>query len=315
MKQKTYQRGIRQLFRLSAQNTVPGLRLDQYLCDEIPELSRTEARKIIDLGGVHLSGRRVRTCSATVQDGMQVEMHTDGLPFEIFRLADEHILYRDKHLLVLNKPAGIDTQPTPSRYKGTLYDALLALLGPTSGRKKPELGMVQRLDRGTSGLMVFSTHQNSHRGLSKIFLEHRVDKRYLALVAKAPKPASGEICSMLARSRKHNRMVSVQHGGKNAITRYQTRAAVEAGALLEIELLTGRSHQIRAHLSEAGSALLGDSLYGGVLDFGGFPLSRPMLHAFQLAFNHPVTAEKLKFELPMPDDMQRLCDKMFNGLS
>jgi 23S rRNA pseudouridine1911/1915/1917 synthase len=313
MKQKTYHRGIRQLFRISVVNPAVGLRLDQFLSDEIPDLSRTEVRKIIDLGGVHLNGRRVRTCSLTVQNGAQIEMYTDGLPFDVFRLADEHILYRDKYILVLNKPAGIDTQPTPSRYKGTLYDALLSLLGPTPGRKKPELGMVQRLDRGTSGLMVFSTHQNAHRGLSKIFLEHQVDKRYLALVGNAPHPAASEIRSMLARSRKYNRMVSVQHGGKNAITRYQTRQASELGALLEIELLTGRSHQIRAHLSEAGSALLGDSLYGGAIDAVGFSLARPMLHAFHLAFKHPVTAEELTFDLPMPADMQRLCDKLFSG--
>ncbi len=314
MNRKTYKRGIRQLFRITTRGSAQGLRLDQCLCDEIPDLSRTEAHQIIDLGGVHLNGRRVRTCSLTVENGMRIEMHTDGLPFDIFRLEDEHILYRDKYLIVLNKPAGIDTQPTPSRYKGTLYDALLALLGSTPDRKKPELGMVQRLDRGTSGLMVFSVHQNAHKGLSKIFLEHQVDKRYLALVENPPEPASNEIRSMLARSRKFNRMVKVQHGGKNAITRYQTRLASELGALLEIELLTGRSHQIRAHLSEIGSALLGDSLYGGVMSSAGLVLNRPMLLAFKLAFVHPVTAESLSFELSMPTDMQQLCVKLFDGV-
>ncbi len=313
MNQKIYQRGIRQLFRMTVRDSTSGVRIDQYLSDEIPELSRTEARKIIDLGGVHLNGRRVRTCSLTVHAGTEIEMYIDGLPFDIFRLADAHVLYRDKYLLVLNKPAGIDTQPTPSRYKGTLYDALLAYLGPVPGRKKPELGMVQRLDRGTSGLMVFSIHQNSHSGLSKIFLEHQVQKRYLALVENAPEPAANEICSQLARSRRLNRMVSVQHGGKNAITRYQTKLASDSGALLEIELLTGRTHQIRAHMSEAGSALLGDSLYDGVMNFSGYLLTRPMLHAYKLAFNHPVTDEPLSFELAMPEDMQRICDRLFTN--
>jgi 23S rRNA pseudouridine1911/1915/1917 synthase len=313
MKQQSYKRGIRQLFRINFQGSAPGVRLDQYLCDEIPELSRTEARKIIDIGGVHLDGRRVRTCSSIVQQGMEIELHTDGLSLDIFRLSEKHILFRDKYLLVLNKPAGIDTQPTPARYKGTLYDALLVMLGPNPGQKKPELGMVQRLDRGTSGLMVFSTHQHAHRGLSKIFLEHQVDKRYLALVENAPNPASNEIRSMLARSRKYNRMVSVQHGGKDAITRYTTREANSSGALLEIELLTGRSHQIRAHLSEAGSPLLGDSLYGGSLKFGDEVLERPMLHANHLSFTHPVTAEKMSFDLPLPTDMQFICNKMFTA--
>lgn len=308
MKHEFYQRGVKQLFRITAGQSACGMRLDQWLSDEIPDLSLAEVRKVIDLGGVHLDGRRASTCSLNISIGSMVELHTDGFSLEPFRLGDENILYRDKYLLVLNKPSGIDTQPTPARYKGTIYEALLKLLGPSPGRKKPELGMVQRLDRGTSGLMVFSTHQHCHSGLSKIFLEHQVDKRYLALVQKAPDPPAAEICSMLARSRRLNRMVSVQRGGKNAITRYLTKLATEDAALLEVELLTGRSHQIRAHLSEAGSPLLGDSLYGGALICDRFRLTRPMLHAFHLAFNHPVTAERLVFELPLPNDMQQLFD-------
>jgi 23S rRNA pseudouridine1911/1915/1917 synthase len=161
--------------------------------------------------------------------------------------------------------------------------------------------------------MVFSIHPRSHKGLSQIFLEHQVDKRYLALVEIPPDPSCGEIRSMLARSRKFNRTVSVEHGGKDAITRYRTRQLAAQGALLEIELLTGRSHQIRAHLSEAGSALLGDSLYGGEMCCAGIPLTRPLLHAYRLAFVHPVTAEKLAFELPLPVDMQRISSLLFDG--
>lgn len=313
MKENIYMRGRKQLFRLVAQGSPVGLRIDQWLSESVSDLSRTEARKIIDMGGVHLNGRRVRTCSTQIHENDKVECHVDGYPLEPFRLADSDILYRDKYLLVLNKPAGVNTQPTPARYKGTLYEALLTLLGPVSGRKKTELGMVQRLDRGTSGLMVFSIHQHAHKGLSKIFLEHQVDKRYLALVKNRPDPPAAEICSMLARSRKYNKTVSVSHGGKNAVTRYRTRTANDKGALLEIELLTGRSHQIRAHMSEAGSALLGDSLYGGPMEADGAILHRPLLHAHRLAFEHPVTMEKLVFELPLPDDMRLLCNLMFGS--
>jgi 23S rRNA pseudouridine1911/1915/1917 synthase len=159
--------------------------------------------------------------------------------------------------------------------------------------------------------MVFSTHQHSHKGLSKIFIEHLVDKRYLALVGNPPIPSCGELRSMLARSRKHNRMVSVEHGGKDAITRYRTLEISEEGTLLEVELLTGRSHQIRVHMSEAGSALLGDSLYGGSKSCTGVSLSRPMLHASRLVFTHPVTGEKLEFEPPVPPDMQHICSLLF----
>ncbi len=311
MKQISYQRGQKQLFRLRVDSSASGMRLDQWLSSQIQDLSRTEARKIVDIGGVHLDGRRARTCSLTVKAGSRAELHTDGYSLEPFRLSDKDILFRDKYLLVLNKPAGIDTQPTPSRYKGTVYEALLWLLGQVPGRKKPELGMVQRLDRGTSGVMVFSIHQKAHSGLSKIFLEHQVEKRYLALVQNAPDPPSAEICSLLARSRKYNRTVSVERGGKKAVTRYQTRESAEDAALLEVNLLTGRSHQIRAHLSEAGSPLLGDPLYGGPVNWAGLTVSRPMLHAFYLEFTHPVSGERLTFDLPLPQDMQQLSDHLF----
>lgn len=290
------------------------MRLDQCLSETISELSRSEARRIVDIGGVHLDGRRVRTCSLSVAAGARIELHTDAQPLEPFRLGAADILFRDPYLLVLNKPAGIETQPTPARYKGTLYEALLTLLGPSPGRRKPELGMVQRLDRGTSGLMVFSIHQRAHRGLSKIFLEHQVEKRYLALVQRTPEPAEGEIRSLLARSRKQNRVVSVEKGGKLAITRYQTRATSDQAALVEVELLTGRSHQIRAHLAESGSPLLGDRLYGGTTACAGQELQRPLLHAFQLGFVHPVSGERLSFSLPLPADMQKLGDALFPDL-
>lgn len=302
---------IRQLFRLQVGPEAAGQRLDQFLSQAVAGLSRTRARKIVDLGGVHLNGRRVRTCSQSLAVGAKIEIYTDGYPLEPFRLADNHILYRDKYLLVLNKPAGIETQPTPARYKGTIYEALLHLLGGGNGIHKPALGMVQRLDRGTSGLMVFSLHPQAHPGLSRIFLEHRVEKSYLALVATAPEPQMGEIRSLLARKHKTNKMVSVEYGGKLAITRYATRCSADTGALVEIELLTGRTHQIRVHLSEAGSPLLGDSFYGGAAQHLGLQLERPMLHAYSLGFTHPVTQEELSFKLPLPADMQQLRLRMF----
>lgn len=311
MKHFVYQPGTRQLFRLKVTDIWCGMRLDQYLGRQIEGLSRSEARKIIDIGGVHVAGRRVRNCSKPLEQGEGIELHTDGFSLNPFRLDEGQILYRDKYIIVINKPAGVDTQPTPARYKGTLYEALLTLLGPAAkGRRKPELGMIQRLDRGTSGLMVFSIHRRAHRGLSQIFLEHRVDKRYLALAQKALVPARGEIRSLLARSRKHNKVVSVERGGKQAVTCYQTRLSCTAGSLFEVELLTGRSHQIRAHLSEAGAPLLGDRLYGGLMHWRGRELLRPMLHACSLAFEHPLSAECLRFELPLPPDMRLIHDQL-----
>ncbi len=314
MNSPVYRRGVKQLYRLTVADDPGQMRFDQWLASAIPELSRTEARKIVEIGGVSLDGRRLRNCSTQLRLGARIEVHLDGRPLEPFRFSDEHILFRDKYLLVLNKPAGIETQPTPARYKGTVYEALLTLLGPVSGRKNPELGMVQRLDRGTSGLMVFSIHPQAHRGLSKIFLEHLVEKRYLALVAHAPQPPAAEIRSLLARSRRLNRVVSVERGGKEAITRYRTLSAEPQGALLEVEILTGRSHQIRAHLAELGSPLFGDSLYGGAMQACGRPLERPLLHASHLAFQHPVSGEKLVFDLPLPGDMEQISQELFKKI-
>lgn len=299
------------IYQLTVSSENEGLRLDQYLATAIDDMSRTRARKIVDIGGVHLNGRRVRSCSRPVKPGEQIELYLDHLPLEPFRFVSEEILYRDKYLLVLNKPAGVDTQPTHARYKGTVYEALQILLqDPFRLQQKPELGMVQRLDRGTTGLMVFSTHQNSHRGLTKIFMEHRVEKRYLALVKGEPETSDGEIRSLLARSRKENRVVSVPRGGKEAITRYTVLNRFSIAALVELELLTGRSHQIRAHMTELGCPLLGDVRYGGPCELDGISLERPMLHAVQLAFPHPVSGEQLSFDVPMPKDMQCLVEHL-----
>ena len=299
------------IYRLSVSADHQGSRLDQFLASAVGELSREQAKKIIDIGGVHLNGRRVRSCSRVVRSGEAVELYLDHLPLDPFRFSPEGILYRDKYLLVLNKPAGIDTQPTHARYKGTVYEALQILLqDPFRKQMKPELGMVQRLDRGTTGLMVFSTHPNSHRGLTKIFMEHRVEKRYLALVGGALEVNQGEIRSLLARSRKENKVVSVKRGGKEAITRYSVLNRFEQSALVELDLLTGRSHQIRAHMAEYGCPLLGDIRYGGLSEKNGIKLDRPLLHAAKLSFSHPVTDEALSFELPLPEDMQNLIDSL-----
>ncbi|PLX84072.1 MAG: RluA family pseudouridine synthase [Desulfuromonas sp.] len=295
------------IHQLTVSEQSEGLRLDQFLAAEIPDLSRGRAKKIIDLGGVHRSGRRTRSCSSAIRRGESIDVYLDHLSLDPFRFQTSDILYQDKYLIVLNKPAGIDTQPTHARYKGTIYEALQVYLqDPQRPQQKPELGMVQRLDRGTSGLMVFSTHPRSHRGLSRLFMEHRVEKRYLALVDGRPPHDTGEIRSLLARSRQQNRVRSVQRGGKEAITRYRVTQHFVGASLVSIELLTGRSHQIRAHMSELGCPLLGDSRYDGPTTAGGIDLARPLLHAAELSFVHPVTADGLTFSLPMPDDMAGL---------
>lgn len=295
----------RKLYRLTVDAEGQGMRLDAFLATRIADLSRSILRRIIDLGGVHLDGRRARRCSLTVDSGQRIEVHVDGLPLVPFSLSEAEILFRDPDILVLDKPAGVDVQPTPARYKGTLYDALLRYLqDPYRRRQRPELGMVQRLDRDTSGVLVFSVAKRAHRSLTGIFAERRAEKTYLALVAGAPVGEEGEMRSLLARNRATNLMRSVERGGREAVTRYRVRERFGEASLLEVEIPTGRSHQIRVHLSEAGHPLLGDRRYGGPEVLAGMPFARQMLHSWRLRLPHPVSGREMAFEASLPPDME-----------
>lgn len=256
---------------------------------------------MIDLGGVHINGQRSRTCGYAVKPGDLVELYIDQLPLEPYRIAEQHLVYRDQYLIVLNKPAGIDTQPTHARYKGTLYEALQVYLQDAfAPRKKPELGMVQRLDRSTTGLIAFSVHPAAHKQMTHLFHEGQVHKCYLALVAGVPARVSGKIRSCLARSRQGNRVHSVDAGGKLALTRYRVVRRLAGAALVAVRIYTGRSHQIRAHLAELGHPLLGDERYGGPMELGDLSFEQPVLHACKLQFAHPLTQERLRFRQPLP---------------
>ena len=288
-----------------------GRRLDQYLAESLSEISRTSVKKVIDLGGVHINGRRVRNCSLPVQENDQVEIFLDHLPLEPYRISPADIIFQDKYLIALNKPPLIETQPTQARYKGTLFEALQVYLSdPFRKHLKPTLGMVQRLDRGTTGVIVFSIHPQAHGKMTEAFLEHQLQKHYLALVSGHLQPAAGEIVSLLARSRKENRVHSVTSGGKQAITRYKTVKCWPKISLVEIDLITGRSHQIRAHMAEQGCPLLGDYRYGGATELFGKHLARPLLHASQLVFRHPISGESLDFTAPVPEDMTITIDSL-----
>ena len=287
------------------------LRLDQYLSQSIVDLSRTVAKKIIDLGGVHVNGRRVRSCSTSLCQGDTVEIYIDHLPLDPYRLTKGDILYQDQYIIVINKPALIETQPTHARFKGTLFEALRWYLkDPFRPHNKADIGMVQRLDRGTSGVMVFSIHPRAHKEMTRMFLHHEIKKSYLAVVEGSPTQWQGEIRSLLARSRKDNRVKSVKKGGKEAITRYEIVESFADYCLLNIEILTGRSHQIRAHMAEQNCPLAGDERYGGSALVLDIPVARHLLHAEKLAFRHPVLDKNLDFVAPLPSDIVQVLDKL-----
>jgi len=298
-------------YRYVVADASDGLRLDQYLAVAAPHFSRTLARRLVDLGGVHLAGRRMRRCSEKVKSGDLVEVYIDRLSLSPSSLDRQRIIFHDPYLLAIDKPAGMPTQPTPARYKGTVYAELQDLLtGLNSRRQRPSIGMVQRLDQDTSGVMVFSIHPKAHKAMTESFRHHEIDKTYLALIDGAPEKPKGRICSQLARRRSTSLMVSVRKGGKAAETRYRLVRQLGPVSLVEVTLVTGRSHQIRAHFSEAGLPLLGDSAYGGPQVVDGVTIPRQMLHASHLAFRHPVTEQPITLSAHLPDDFAQVLQSL-----
>jgi 23S rRNA pseudouridine1911/1915/1917 synthase len=292
------------IYRFEVDSGESEWRLDIFLQRQLPEISRTQLRKIIDLGGVHVDGRRTRQCGLQLKPGQRLELHTDEKPLIPYRIGEPDVVFQDKYIIVLNKPAGVATQPTPARYKGTLYEALQHWLQrDTRFGRKLEIGMVQRLDRDTSGLIIFSIHPRAHKNLADQFRERTVTKKYLALISGCPDPPEGEIRTNLARNRRTGQTITVESGGKEAVTRYRVYQTVAATTLLEVELITGRTHQIRSHLAQAGYPLLGDSKYGGQKQYSGRTYSRQCLHSWQLAVNHPISGSPLRFTAPLPEDM------------
>ncbi|MGW8313445.1 MAG: RluA family pseudouridine synthase [Desulfuromonadales bacterium] len=304
------------VYRFKVAEKSAGLRLDQFLAASSEIFTRGLARRLIDIGGVHLSGRRVRRCSELVAAGDSVEVFIDNHPPAPMRLDSSRILYRDRELIVIDKPPGMATQPTPARYQGTIYAELQNML-KDSGKKgqRPSIGMLQRLDRDTSGVMVFSIHPRAHKQMTDAFRGRSIEKIYWALVAGHVPADRGKFCSQLARRRSTNLMVSVDHGGKPAETHYRLLQALAGCSLVEIQLITGRSHQIRAHFSEAGLPLLGDVAYGGPRVCADLEIPRQMLHAKELAFCHPVSGKKLTFNAPLPDDFLTVLEHVNGSLN
>jgi len=299
----------RQHFKRIVSVAEDSLRIDQYLAAVLPQFSRGFWKKALTTGSVHVDGRRVSQCSRSVRTGQRVEVFLDGLPLEKHLIDARQVLFEDENLLVLNKPAGLDTQPTPSRFQGTLYQGILDYLGRGKGAgRRPEIGMVQRLDRDTSGVIAFSIHPRAHRSLSEQFRQHKIRKTYLALVSGKLENEQGEFKSNLTKIRAINRVRSVARGGKPALTRYRLVQAADGVSLVEVELVTGRMHQIRAHFSEADHPLCGDIRYDGVGRLHGLDIPGQLLHSWRLSLAHPVTGQALELKAPLPADWSPLLE-------
>lgn len=297
-----------------------GQRIDKWLSGELADLSRSRIQGLIRSGDVAVNGRPVKA-HAAVRAGWVVTVRipdpvaAPGLVAEAIPLA---VLYEDCDIIVIDKPAGLVVHPGAGNRRGTLVNALLHRCGPLpgiGGEMRP--GIVHRLDKGTSGVMVAARSERAMAHLAKQFRERSVSKEYLALVWGRPKPGRGRIETALGRSARDRKKMSVRaRVGRKAVTVYETVEEFEKVSLLRVCIETGRTHQIRVHLSFRGHPVVGDGTYGRRRGPGLLPgpePARPMLHAARLALEHPVSGRRMEFSAPLPADMAGLLKALRAG--
>jgi len=292
---------------------VTGVRLDVFLAEAGIGLSRNQAQRLIDDGLVSVSGRqraanyRLRP-SETVKALIPPPKPTLALPEDI----PLDILYEDESLVVVDKPAGLVVHPAAGNRTGTLVNALLFRCGRLSsigGELRP--GIVHRLDKDTSGVIVVAKTDPAHVALANAFKEHTNVREYVAVVMGNVKSDEGAVAVAIGRHvTDRKKMSPTTFQGRNALTRYTVVERFGAATLIALRLATGRTHQIRVHMAHIGHPVAGDTVYGGdrALKARGMKVSRQMLHARLLGFVHPVTGEAVEFSSPIPADMVRLIE-------
>ncbi len=303
-----------------------GVRLDRFLAEAQPELSRSRLRALIDDGRVRVNGRAARA-SLKLKAGDDVELERP--PARATTIEPEpialRIVYEDDDLAIVDKPAGLVVHPGAGVTSGTLVHGLLhrdPAIADVGGEGRP--GLVHRLDRDTSGLLVVARTVRAHRALVEALQRREVHRHYAALVWGDPREDSGVVETAIGRDpRDRKRMAVVERGGKEARTRWAVRERFGIAALLDVELDTGRTHQIRVHCAYLRHPVVGDPVYGGrKKDLSPNPaqrslatallstLDRQALHARKLEFDHPVTGRRLVFESPLPDDFRNALDRL-----
>jgi 23S rRNA pseudouridine1911/1915/1917 synthase len=296
-----------------------GWRLDRALAESVPTLSRERLKVLINAGQVSQAGAAVRDPSRKSRAGEAFAVAVPA-PAPAHNEAQDIplvVAYEDDHLIVIDKPAGLVVHPAAGNLDGTLVNALLhhcdGSLSGIGGVARP--GIVHRIDKDTSGLMVAAKTDRAHEGLAKQFAAHTIDRRYRAIVNGRPMPVAGSVNAPLARSATNRKKVAIVAGGKRAVTHYRLLEPLREAALVECRLETGRTHQVRVHMASLGHALLGDPVYGrtkhahrGVIETLGF--RRQALHAARLGFIHPITGDSLSFDSAMPRDMQELFSQL-----
>lgn len=300
-----------------------GRRLDQFLATRLADFSRSRLQRLIDEGRVLVDGgwrRRSHRLNGEeevcvyIPDVAAYDVIAEDIPLDI--------IYQDPDLLVVNKAAGMVVHPTQHESTGTMVNALLYHVDDLSGISGVERpGIVHRLDKLTTGLLVVAKHDRAHEMLADQFRDHTTTRRYMAFVWGRPIPSEGTIVSDIGRHRTERiKMSSRTDHGKRSVTHYRIVEALGPVSRLELVLETGRTHQIRVHMSEKHHPVVGDPVYGGRAskrmpvdpDLAELlePIDRQLLHAFHLGFEHPTSHEYMAFDRPPPPDMQHVWDEL-----
>jgi 23S rRNA pseudouridine1911/1915/1917 synthase len=298
-----------------------GKRLDIFIAHYEPHISRNRIQSMIKEGLARVDGKiekpgyKVKLGESITLELPEKKVH-EVLPEPI----PLYVIYEDPHIIVLNKPPGLVVHPAPGNYTGTLVNALLYHYGSLpslgagpQGNERERAGIVHRLDKDTSGVMVVARTQGALRSLSMQFKSRIVQKRYIALVSGVIKKGSGTIEAGLGRHVKERKKISVHtHKAREAVTLYKVKERFKNATLVEVEIKTGRTHQIRVHLAHIGYPILGDRVYGGVkvTKLNDSTISRQMLHAESLSLLHPDTGHPMTFTAPPPQDMAEVIERL-----
>ncbi len=285
-----------------------GKRLDAWLAAEQPEHSRARWQALIQEGHVTVNGESVKR-NHKLRTGDKVEwtipepVSTQTLPEDI----PLDILYEDAHIIAINKPAGLVVHPAVGNRTGTLVNALLhhcTDLAGIGGEIRP--GIVHRLDKDTSGVIVVAKTETALNELARQFKARETEKEYQAIVRGVPTPLRGTIKTTIGRHPIHRKKMAANvRNGRHAVSHYEVTEAFDSAALLRVRIETGRTHQIRVHMAHIKHPVIGDKLYSRV-HAHGIQADRQMLHAAQLSLSHPNTGERLQFKAPLPEDMETL---------
>jgi 23S rRNA pseudouridine1911/1915/1917 synthase len=312
--------GGRQTIEVKLEPAHSGWRLDRALAAAVPTLSRERLKALVRSGSLTSGEKPFRDPAMKVRgdEAFRLEVPEPEPAHNAPQDIPLTIVFEDDHLLVVDKPAGLVVHPAAGNRDGTLVNALLHHCGGSlsgiGGVARP--GIVHRIDKDTSGLLVVAKTDVAHEGLAKQFAAHSIERKYVAIVSGVPKASHGTVDAPLARSSANRKKIAIVEGsrGKRAVTYWNRLEILDDAALVECSLETGRTHQVRVHLASIGHSLLGDPVYGRgrahreLLKSLGF--HRQALHAAALGFTHPVTKHRLSFSSGMPADMQELFNQL-----